>query len=344
MSARLWLSSVLVALSVFAGLGGAARAADAPDALTVTMCGTSGPLPIRGRAKACVAIQAGGLLYLVDVGPESNKNLMLWRLPLAKVGAVFITHLHSDHIGDLGEFNMQSWVAGRASPLTVVGPAGTDRLVAGFNEAYTADHGFRHAHHDHGDVKLPIDAGVMVANVVTLPAAPDAEGVVRKVVWSQNGLTVTAVAVNHFPVVPAFGYRFDYKGRSVVISGDTRKWPPLATAAKGADLLIHEAQNSDMTKALVGFLGGAGMPRQASIMTDTLSYHTTPVEAAEIARDAGVKALVLTHLTQAGLPFFTPEAFTKGMNETGFTNWRLADDGLVITLPVGSAEIAYSHR
>ncbi len=342
MSVRLWLGGVLAAFAMLAGLG--AHATDSPDALTVTMCGTSGPLPIRDRAKACVAIQAGGLLYLVDVGPESNKNLMLWRLPLGKVGAVFITHLHSDHIGDLGEFNMQSWVAGRPAPLTVVGPAGTDRLVAGFNEAYTADHGFRHAHHDHGDVRLPIDDGVMVAKVVALPTAPDAEGVVRKVVWTQNGLTVTAISVNHFPVVPAFGYRFDYKGRSVVISGDTRKWPPLATAAKGADVLIHEAQNSDMTKALVSFLGGAGMPRQASIMTDTLSYHTTPVEAAQIARDAGVKALVLTHLTQAGLPFFTPQAFTKGMNETGFTNWRLADDGLVITLPVGSAEIAYSHR
>jgi len=344
MSARCWLGGALAAFAMIFAACPVAQAADAPDALTATLCGTSGPLPIRDRAKACVAIQAGGLLYLVDVGPESNKNLMLWRLPLGKVGAVFITHLHSDHVGDLGEFNMQSWVAGRPAPLTVVGPSGTDRLVAGFNEAYATDHGFRHAHHDHGVVKLPIDAGVMVAQVVTLPPAPDAEGVVRKVVWSQNGLTVTAIGVDHFPVVPAFGYRFDYKGRSVVISGDTRKWPSLATAAKGADVLIHEAQNSDMTKTMVGFLGAAGMARQASIMTDTLSYHTTPVEAAEIARDAKVKALVLTHLTQAGLPFFTPQAFTKGMNETGFTNWRLADDGLIITLPVGSEEITYGHR
>jgi len=344
MSARPWLNAALAAFAIIAGLGGAARAAAAPDALTVTFCGTGGPLPIRDRAKPCVAIQAGGLLYIVDIGPESNKNLMLWRMPTSNVGAVFITHLHSDHIGDLGEFNMQSWVTGRTAPLIVIGPAGTDQLVAGFNQAYTGDHGFRHAHHDHGDVRMPIDAGLMQARVVTLPAQPDAAGVVREVVWSRGGLVVTAIAVNHFPVTPAFGYRFDYRGRSVVISGDTRKWPPLATAAKGADVLIHEAQNSDMNHTLTAFLRGAGQTRLASMMTDTLSYHTTPVEAAEIARDAGVKALVLTHLTQAGLPFFTPEAFTKGMNETGFTHWKLADDGMTIDLPVGSDEIQYGHR
>jgi len=343
LSIRNWLSA-LTAIAMLAGLGATARAADAPDAMTVTFCGTSGPLPIRDRAKACTAIQAGGKLYLVDVGPESNKNLMTWRMPLATVGAVFITHLHSDHIGDLGEFNMQSWVAGRPGPLTVIGPQGVEHLVAGFNEAYSADHGFRHAHHDHGDVHLPIDDGVMVAHVVTMPSAPDAEGVIRKVVWQKDGLTVTAISVNHFPVTPAFGYRFDYKGRSVVISGDTRKWPPLAKAAKGADVLIHEAQNSDMNHTLTAFLRGSGQARTASIMNDTLSYHTTPVEAAEIARDAGVKALVLSHLTQAGLPFFTPEAFTKGMNETGFTNWRLAADGMTVTLPVGSDEIKYGQR
>ena len=344
MPTRTWFSGALAAIAMFVGLTTVARAADAPDAMTVTFCGTGGPLPIRDRAKPCTAIQAGGLLYIVDIGPESNKNLMLWRMPTASVGAVFITHLHSDHIGDLGEFNMQSWVAGRPAPLVVIGPAGVDHLVAGFNEAYTADHGFRRAHHEHDGVKLPIDIGLMTARVVTLPSTPDAEGVIRKVVWEKNGLTVTAIAVNHFPVTPAFGYRFDYKGRSVAVSGDTRKWPPLAVAAKGADVLINEAQNSDMNRTLTAFLRGSGQARSASIMNDTLSYHTTPVEAAEIAKAAGVKALVLTHLTQAGLPFFTPEAFTKGMNDTGFTNWRLADDGMTISLPVGSDVIAYGQR
>ena len=93
-----------------------------------------------------------------------------------------------------------------------------------------------------------------------------------------------------------------------------------------------------------GRLGRMGNPRMASIMKDTLSYHTTPVEAAEIAKAAGVKALVYYHLTQAGLPMFTPEAFTKGVDAVGFTDWRLSKDGMTIELPVGSSDIVWSQQ
>src|SRR5689334_16745008 len=92
---------------------GPARAQSPPDSLKVTFCGTSGPLPVHDRAKACVAIQAGGSLYLVDIGPEATENLQTWRMPVGSAKAVFLTHLHSDHIGEVGEFNLQSWVAGR---------------------------------------------------------------------------------------------------------------------------------------------------------------------------------------------------------------------------------------
>ena len=320
----------------------AAQAVPAGDSLKVVMCGTSGPLVVTDRAKPCVAIQAGGALYLVDIGPEATENLMRWRLPLATARAVFITHLHSDHIGGLGEFNMQSWVAGRSAPLAVVGPSGVDKLAAGFNLAYEPDHAFRRAHHEHGEVTLPLEAGLLHATIVSMPAGSQ-PGPHRASAWSEGGLTVTAIEVDHSPVSPAFAYRFDYKGRSVVISGDTRKWPPLADAAKGADVLIHEAQNSDMTRQMSQALSATGQSRLASIMADTLSYHTTPVEAAEIAKAAGVKALVLYHLTQAGLPFFTPEAFTRGVDAVGFGDWRLAKDGMTIELPVGSTEIHFGQ-
>lgn len=313
-----------------------AQPAPATDGLRIAFCGTSGPLPIAGRAKACTAIIAGGSLYLVDVGPESTENLLLWRTPLATAKAVFITHLHSDHIGDLGEFNMQSWVGGRPAPLMVVGPEGVDLLAAGFNTAYTRDHGFRKAHHERGAFKFDLAAGLLKAKVVTIPkTAP------TTVAWRDGDLTVTAIRVAHDPISPAFGYRFDYHGRSVVISGDTRKWPPLAEAAKGADVLIHEAQNAAMTRQMVQGLIMLGNPRASSMMNDTLTYHTTPVEAADIARAAGVKALVLSHLTQAGLPFYTPEAFTKGMDDGAKLDWRLAKDGMTIDLPANSSEIRF---
>ena len=311
-----------------------------PDSLKVIFCGTSGPLPIKDRAKACTAIQAGGALYLVDIGPEATEVLMGLRLPLAEAKAVFITHFHSDHIGDLGEFNMQSWVAGRPSALAVVGPPGVDQLASGFNQAYQLDHGYRRAHHEHDGITLPIATGELKAKTVKLPA----KGTHTAIAWTDGALTVTAIEVSHDPVTPAYGYRFDYKGRSVVISGDTKAWPPLAEAAKGADVLIHEGQNSDMTKTLVTFLRNSGQARTASIMTDTLSYHTTPVEAAGLAKTAGVKLLVLSHLTQAGLPFFTPEAFLKGVADVGGPEMKLAKDAMVIELPVGSSEVKVSQR
>jgi ribonuclease Z len=96
-----------------------------------------------------------------------------------------------------------------------------------------------------------------------------------------------------------------------------------------------------MTRQLSQGLAGLGNARMASIMGDTVSYHTEPVEAADLARAAGVKALVLTHLTQAGLPMFSPQAFTQGMDDGGKLDWRLAQDGMTIDLPAGSAEVRF---
>jgi len=335
------LGLALVALMALAARPALAQPA-AADSLKVTFCGTSGPLPVHDRAKTCVAVQAGGGLYLVDIGPEATENLQTWRLPLASAKAVFLTHLHSDHIGEVGEFNLQSWVAGRPAPLALVGPPGTEKVAAGFNTAYEPDHRFRNAHHEHGEVKLPIAAGLLAAKVIA-PPKPGPSGAATAVAWKDGDLTVTAIVVAHAPVTPAYAYRFDYHGRSVVISGDTKKWPPLAIAAKGADVLIHEAQNAQMTALMVQGLKAMGNARMASVMADTVSYHTTPVEAADIARSAGVRALVLYHLTQSGLPFFTPEAFTRGMDSGGKLDWRLAKDGMTLELPAGSTEIRYGQ-
>jgi ribonuclease Z len=297
---------------------------------------------VRDRAKACVAVQAGDAIYVVDTGPESTENLMIWRAPMNQIRAVFLTHLHSDHIGDLGELNLQSWVAGRAAPLQLIGPAGVDKVAAGFNLAYGPDHGFRKAHHEHGGFKFDLAAGLLQPHGITMPK-PTATGLQTALAYKDGPLTVTAIRVRHEPIEPAFAYRFDYKGRSVVISGDTRKWPPLAEAAKGADVLIHEAQNADMTRQFAQLLKAMGNPRMSSLMTDTLTYHTTPVEAAEIARSAGVKRLVLYHLTQAGLPMFTPERFTQGMDAGGPLDWRLAKDGMTIDLPAGGSDIRFGQ-
>ena len=115
------------------------------DALRVAVCGTSAPLPSKARAKACVAVFAGGKLYVVDTGPESVENLMLWGVPLAQIGGVFLTHFHSDHIGDLGELQLQSWAGDRPHKLDVYGGPGVEEVVEGFNRAYAHDRTCRRA-------------------------------------------------------------------------------------------------------------------------------------------------------------------------------------------------------
>ncbi|ODT89402.1 MBL fold metallo-hydrolase [Phenylobacterium sp. SCN 70-31] len=309
-----------------------------PDGLRVVMVGTSGPLPVRDRAKPCIAILAGEGLYLVDIGSEATENMMMWRLPLSSARAVFLTHMHSDHIGDLGEFNMQSWVQGRAQPLPLVGPRGVDKVARGFNLAYEDDHAFRRAHHERGEFRFPLAAGKLTPKTIAIPAkATTAQA------WRDGELTVTAIRVAHEPAEPALGYRFDYRGRSVSISGDTRKWPPFAEASRGVDVMLHEAQHDGMTRQVSQVLNNTGAARTSALMADTLTYHATPVEAAEIARAAGAKRLVLYHLTQAGLPMFNPETFGRGMDAGGPLDWRLARDGMTIDLPAGSDEIRFGQ-
>src|SRR5881628_2397858 len=107
----------------------------APDALRVLLCGTSSPIPSPRRAEACTAVFAGGHMWIVDTGPGSWRTLALRRVRGEAIGAVFLTHLHSDHIGELGEFNLQTWVAGRPGPMRVYGPDGVTDVVQGYTQA-----------------------------------------------------------------------------------------------------------------------------------------------------------------------------------------------------------------
>jgi len=300
------------------------------DALRVLLCGTSSPMPHPTRAKACVAVFAAGRFWIVDTGLGSWNRLAQWRVDGRNIGGIFLTHFHSDHIGELGEFNMQTWAAGRPAPLRVFGPPGVERVVAGFTEAYALDSGYRTAHH--GAALLPPDVGRMQAQVIAGPA----EGAGPTIVIQEGGLTITAFAVNHKPVVPAYGYRFDYRGRSVVISGDTAKDSGLIAAAKGADVLLHEAQANYIVAMMREAAEQAGRTRIAKILGDIPSYHTSPVQAAEAANEAGVRLLVLYHLTPPPPATLVERAFVRGVDAVRPRDWILADDGLLITLPVGS--------
>lgn len=307
------------------------------DALRVAICGSSAPLAAAGRAKACVAVFAGGKFYIVDAGPESVENLVTWGIPMAQVGGVMLTHFHSDHIGDLGELNLQTWAGGRKAPLKVYGGPGVERVVNGFNDAYRLDQGYRTAHH--GEQVMPPAAWTMVPVTVELdgPATPKKDR--RGLVFDDGALKVTAIEVNHEPIEPAYGYRFDYKGRSVVVSGDLKYHEPLIAASMNADLLVSEAIASNMTRMMGEGALEAGRAGAAAIMHDIEGYHITPEEAAGIANAAHVTHLAFYHLLPAPDGVLARRLFTQGINAARQGDWTITEDGSLYTMPIGSTGV-----
>lgn len=308
------------------------------DALRIAVCGTSAPLPSPSRAKACVAVFAGGRYWIVDTGPESTENLVLWNIPLGRIGGVLLTHFHSDHIGDLGELQLQTWAGGRSEPLAVYGGPGIGQLVDGFNLAYRQDQGYRTEHH--GEGVMPSAAWGLVAHTVALDGAPTPAKDRTGLVYDDGALRIIAIEVDHAPIEPAYAYRFDYRGRSVVVSGDLRNHPSLAKASAGADLLVSEAIATRMTKSLGRAAKSAGRDNTAAVMHDIEDYHITPEEAARIANDAGVELLVYYHLLPAPDGFLPRRLFAQGVNEVRQGDWTIADDGSLYTLPLDSRQIA----
>ncbi|MBX3023550.1 MBL fold metallo-hydrolase [bacterium] len=298
---------------------------ESPD-MTVILCGTGSPLADPQRAGACTAVIAGGQLVMVDAGPGSWETLDLTKVPTGKLSAVLLTHFHSDHIGDLGEAITQSWIAGRDAPLDVYGPIGTKRVVDGFDEAYSQDADYRTLHHD--EQHMPRAAAPALAHEIPLGEAADADAVV----FERNGLKVTMFRVLHDPVKPAVGYRFDYKGNVVVISGDTAKSASVIEHARGADLLIHEALSREMMGRIAAIVSQHD-PRLGKMANDTLGYHTSPVEAAEVARDAGVKTLVFSHVVPGPRNVIMRRMFLAGVDDVFKGEVILGEDGQRFTLP-----------
>jgi ribonuclease Z len=307
------------------------------DALRVAVCGSSAPLASRERAKACVAVFAGGKYYVVDIGPEATENLVLWGIPLSSIGGVLLTHFHSDHIGDLGELNLQTWANGRPAPLKVYGGPGVDRVVAGFNDAYRIDQGYRTAHHT--AEAMPPATWPMAAQPIAMPGAWTPAKDRSSVVLNDGALTITAFEVDHAPIEPAYAYRFDYKGRSVLVTGDLKYHAPLIKAARGVDMMVSEAISTTMTRSLGAGAQSGGRAQAAKIMHDIEDYHITPEQASTIANEAGVKLLVFYHLLPAPDGWLPRRVFAQGLNEARSGAWTIADDGSLYTLPIGSAEI-----
>ncbi|MFT4570484.1 MAG: ribonuclease Z [Hyphomicrobiaceae bacterium] len=306
------------------------------DAMRVLICGSSSPLPAPKRAKACVAVFAAGRMWIVDVGPGSSANLSLWRIPLERIGAVLLTHFHSDHIGELGEVNFQTWTSGRSAPMDVYGGTGVERVVAGFAQAYELDTSYRIAHHG-AETMNPALAHMRPHTISpTTPGTPT-------VIVDQDDLRISAFLVDHAPIEPALAYRFDWKGRSVIVSGDTVATEEMVQQANGVDLLVHEAQAQHIVKMLHDTATEADLPLIAKITADITDYHTSPTEVAEIANKAEVGLALLYHLTPAPRNLLMKRIFLRGVSDIRPDGIELAEDGTLVTLPIGSEAIEVSR-
>lgn len=304
------------------------------NSLNAMVCGSTSPFPSPNRAGPCIAIFAGDKFYIVDTGSRSWNNLALRGIPAEKLGGIFITHFHSDHIAELGEYNMQSWAAGRDAPLDVYGGTGIDQIVAGFELAYAADRSYREAHHG---------AKYMNPNIARMhPHTVNVHGD-SVVVMKTGRLTVTAFNVDHQPISPAIGYRFDFGGRSIVISGDTVKSTSLIKASQDADLLFHEAQAQHMVVELEATAKDVGNTQLAKLFFDIRNYHTSAIEAAEVANEANVAELALYHLTPPPPNNIAAKIFLRGVSDIRKSGVTLADDGLFYRLPLDSNEQHLSH-
>ena len=301
------------------------------NSLTALVCGSRSPLPHPRRAETCILINAGGSYYVIDVGDGSASNLRSYGVNLGKIKAVLLTHLHSDHISDLADIHLGTWVAqSRTKRLDVYGASGVEFVTKGFEDAYKLDFKYRNEHH--GDEVAPI-------NIVGFDPHP--VDLLKPVVINENGLKVTAFKVPHDPVKPALGYRFDFKGRSIVISGDTSYSENLITYAKDADVLFHEAQANHILEIMKGVANKAGNSLTAKVLDDITTYHTTPKDAAKVANLANVYHLVFYHLTPSPRTSMMERMFFRGVNKIR-KDWSVADDGTMVVLPLDSDEIKIS--
>ena len=246
----------------------------APNGIRVTLLGTgSGPRVHPNLAGISTLVEAGGERFLFDAGRGFMPRLVQAGFSMSAVTKLFLTHLHSDHIVGVPDLMLTPWAAApeRKVPLEVWGPAGTRDMMRHLDEAFAFD---IHVRRD-VDEKYSPDGIRVIAHDLR-------EGRV----YEKNGVTITAFLVDHGLVTPSYGYRVDYAGRSVALSGDTRPSDNLVLFCKGVDVLIHEAIDLETLRKLV---------TSQQLVDSIVARHTTPEQAAGIFSRVAPRLALFSH-------------------------------------------------
>ena len=299
--------------------GANAEYLDDREGIRVITLGTASPVPTE-RNQTGTAVIVDGEFFLFDAGYGVIRQAETEKLPVDRISAVFISHWHSDHFIDLPYAINRSWQLGRNRPLDVYGPEGLDTVLQGIDLLLKYENVHRIEHHG-VDVMNPnheiVNHRIIQANQSE-----------ASVIFEKNDLKVIAFEACHEPISPSFGFRIEYKGKSVVISGDTREnCPNVLKYSEGADLLLHEAMLKDVFVKGSELMNEVGNERNAKILEDIIEYHTTPADVGKMATKANVKKVVLHHFAPAPDNLIMERRYRSDLSKHFKGPISLAEDG-----------------
>ncbi len=284
----------------------------AAQVLTVTLLGTGTPRPDIERFSQAILVEAGETKLLFDAGRGAAMRLHQIGVSSDQIDRVFLTHLHYDHIVGLDDIWLTARLWQRAEPLTVHGPKGVREFVGHLRQAYEVDQHVRHRQsglaRDLGDLR--------------------GEEIAPGVVHQDGDLKVTAIAVDHGAVKPAFGYRVDYGKRSVVISGDTTYETNLVTGGKGADVVIHEVM-----------LASESLLEKNPRLQKVGQYHSSPRQVGKVLAKIRPRLGILVHMLKFG---GTEAQVLEELGEYYEGEVRVGED--LMAVDIGESVYVYQRR
>jgi ribonuclease BN (tRNA processing enzyme) len=264
----------------------------------LVLLGTKGGPAIRSGytpAPSANLIVYNGVPYVIDTGYGVSFKLVEAKFPLPALRYIFITHHHSDHNAEFGLLLNNAWAIGLRTSVDAYGPAGMRQLATGFWDAYRFDIETRMADEGRPDLRK-------LVNIHEYSEGP---------VMSTSDVKVTALRNVHPPITESFALKFEFPDKTIVFSGDTAYFPPLADFARGADILVHEVMYAPALEYLL-----RRTPNAPSLMAHLKASHTLTDEVGRLATEAGVKKLVLSHLVPADDPSVTEQTWIDAVRTT----------------------------